>query len=358
MVRPDGSVSEPPVLVAGATGWLGSSVVRALVRGLPDVPALARPWPARVRALARPDEFLDALGDLRADVDVVRGDLLDPPSLDGFLRDAAGATLFVAAGLVHPRLRVRDLFRVNVVGTRALLERAERAGVRRAVVVSSNSPVGVGAFDGEVFDEDSPCRPYLAYGRSKAGMEQVCREVAARGRLEVVVARAPWFYGPNQPERQLRFFRMIREGRAPLPGAGANLRSLAYVDNLAQGLLRCARTPAAASQVYWLADARPYPFAEILDTVEDLLERDFGLPCARRRLRLPRLVPRLARAADRALQAGGLYNQEVHVLGELDRTIACSIERARRELGYEPAIALREGMRRSIACALARGASL
>lgn len=361
MVRPERSVSEPPVLVAGATGWLGSSVVRALVRGLPDVPALARPAPARVRALARPDEFLDALGDLRADVDVVRGDLLDPPSLDGLVRDAAGATLFVAAGLVHPRLRVRDLFRVNVEGTRALLERAERAGVRRAVVVSSNSPVGVGAFDGEVFDEESPCRPYLAYGRSKERMEQVCREVAARGRLEVVVARAPWFYGPNQPERQLRFFRMIREGRAPLPGAGANLRSLAYVDNLAQGLLLCARAPlpaGATSRTYWLADARPYPFAEILDTVEDLLERDFGLPCARRRLRLPRLVPLLARAADRALQGAGLYNQEVHVLGELDRTIACSIERARRELGYEPAIALREGMRRSIAWALARGASL
>jgi nucleoside-diphosphate-sugar epimerase len=55
-----------------------------------------------------------------------------------------------------------------------------------------------------------------------------------------------------------------------------------------------------------------------------------------------------ARLADRALQAAGVYVQEVHVLSEMNLTIACSIDKARRELGFEPAVALQEGMRRSL----------
>ena len=65
-----------------------------------------------------------------------------------------------------------------------------------------------------------------------------------------------------------------------------------------------------------------------------------------------------ARAADAAVQACGLYHQEVHVLGELGADIACSVRRAREELGYAPKTGLREGMRRSVAWCLERGIPL
>jgi nucleoside-diphosphate-sugar epimerase len=358
MVRPEGPVSEPPVLVAGATGWLGARLVRALRRGLPGAPGLERPSEAPVRCLVPLEGALEPLGTLREEVEVVRGDLLDPPSLRPFTRGAEGATLLCAAGLVHPRLRVRELRRVNVDGTRALLAAAERAGVRRAVLLSSNSPIGVAPSPGVVFDEDAPYRPYLAYGRSKMELELEARAVAARGRLEVVLIRAPWFYGPGQPPRQVRFFQLIRTGRLPFPARGENLRSMAYVDDLAQGVLLAARVPSAANQTYWVADARPYPFAEIVATVEAVLEEEFGLSGRRRRRTIPPLVPALARLGDGFLQALGLYQQELHVLGELDRTIACDPGRARRELGYSPVVGLREGMRRSVEDALARGFAL
>jgi nucleoside-diphosphate-sugar epimerase len=65
-------------------------------------------------------------------------------------------------------------------------------------------------------------------------------------------------------------------------------------------------------------------------------------------MRLPDIASEIALAADKAIQGAGMYNQKIHVLSEMNKTIACRIDLARRELGYEPAVALREGMRRSL----------
>jgi nucleoside-diphosphate-sugar epimerase len=346
------------VLVSGATGWLGARLVRALLRGLKDDPALAGPQAARVRALAPTgDAEAGALEQLGADL--ARGDPREPASLAAFLDGAAGATLFVPGALRHPRLFVRDLFEHNVEGGRALLEAAARAGVRRAVVVSSSASFGVARRDGELFDEEErPCRPALAHGESARAIEAEAAEVARRTGLELVLVRAPWLYGPGQPAAATTFLRMARAGTFPVPGDGSNLRSMAFVDTVCQGLVRAARAREAAGRTYWLADTRPYALSEIVATAQDVLERDFLLPVERRRRWVPRTVPRVARLADRALQALGLYQHELHALGELDRTVACSIDRARAELGFQPRVELREGLRRSVEDCLTRGIAL
>jgi nucleoside-diphosphate-sugar epimerase len=74
--------------------------------------------------------------------------------------------------------------------------------------------------------------------------------------------------------------------------------------------------------------------------------------------RLTRLAARLAEKADVVLQGRGRYLQPLHVLGELNHTIACDISRARDELGYEPTVALEEGMRNSIRWCLDHGEQL
>ena len=66
----------------------------------------------------------------------------------------------------------------------------------------------------------------------------------------------------------------------------------------------------------------------------------------------------MARLGDAALQRLGLYNQKIHVLSEMNQTIACSIEKAASELGYTPTVSLCEGMRASIEWCLANGLSI
>lgn len=347
------SAHPPDVLVTGAPGWLGTRLAECLVKGLPGV-AGAPTGDRRVRCLVRPSEDATALSELSPELEIVAGDLTDAESLRAFCRDAEGATLFHVAGLVHPARFTRDFERVNVEGTRSLLAAAVGARVRRAVVVSSNSPIGCNPSPDHVFDESSPYNPYMGYGRSKARMEAIVREVQASGRLETVIIRPPWFYGPRQPDRQTQFFTMIKNGRFPILGDGRQRRSMAYVDNICQGLLLAASSERANGETYWIADERPYSLDEIVATVTEVLE-SFGFRCKREPLRLPRLVGEVARLADAGIQRMGLYQQQIHVLGEMHQSIACSIAKAQRELGFAPAVALREGMRASVEWCLAHG---
>jgi nucleoside-diphosphate-sugar epimerase/choline dehydrogenase-like flavoprotein len=346
----------PSVIVTGAPGWLGTRLVEVLTRGFPDLPAYATPDPTRtVRCLVHPAADPTTLVALDERLQIATGDLTDRAALRELCRDAAGGTVFHVAGLVHPARRTAELEHVNVEGTRNLLAAAEEAGVRRVVVVSSNSPIGCNPHPEHVFDERSPYQPYMGYGRSKEKMEHLVAATQARGKLETVVIRPPWFYGPHQPPRQTLFFTMIKEGRFPVLGDGTQRRSMAYVDNICQGLLLAADTPSANGETYWIADEHPYAINEIVATVAEVLESEFRIPCARRQMRLPSLVGSVAWLADWAIQSTGFYEQKLHVLGEMNKTIACSIEKAKRDLGYRPCWALREGMVASIRWCLEHG---
>jgi nucleoside-diphosphate-sugar epimerase len=340
--------------VTGGAGWLGSRLVGALLHGLPECDWMPRPSPQlRVRCLVLPGEdaaLIEGLGDR---VQIVRGDITRAEDCARLCEGAAGAVLFHVAGIIHPRRRA-ELYRVNVDGSRNVLDAAIAAGVRRAVVMSSNSPCGTNPHPDHVFDEDSPYRPYMHYGRSKMLMEQMVAGYQQAGKIETVIVRAPWFYGPNQPPRQSEFFRMIRDGKGPLVGGGGNRRSMAYVDNLCQGLILAAAVEPANGRTYWIADARPYTMTEIVDTVERLLETEFGQKCVHKRLRLPGLASEVAWVVDKTLQGLGLYHQKIHVLSEMNKTIACSVDKAKAELGYRPVVGLEDGMRRSLMWVWAR----
>jgi nucleoside-diphosphate-sugar epimerase len=346
------------VIVTGALGWLGRRLVETLIQGLPDHDALREPKPGiRIRALILPGQDPAPLRSLSGRVEVVVGDIRVASDCERLCENARGAVLFHTAGIIHPR-RVSDFYDINTGGTANILESAQRGGVRRAVLVSSNSPCGCNAHPDELFDEKSPYHPFRHYGRSKMLMEIDALERQKRGGIEVVVIRAPWFYGVNQPARQTLFFAMVRGGKAPIVGGGRNRRSMTYIDNLCQGLLLAADSAGANGRVYWIADLRPYSMNEIVDTIERILETEFGRPCAHKRLRLPGVASSVAEAADFLLQSLGVYNQKLHVLSEMNKTIACSVELATRDLGYRPAVDLDEGMRRSIKWCIDNGEAL
>src|SRR5262245_22538054 len=126
-------------LVTGAAGWLGSRLVGALEHGLSECDWLPQGNPRlQVRCLVLPGEDVALIEELGDRVEIVRGDITRAEDCAKLCEDAAGAVLFHAAGIIHPR-RCAEFYQVNVDGTRNVLEAAIAAGVRRAVVVSSNS---------------------------------------------------------------------------------------------------------------------------------------------------------------------------------------------------------------------------
>jgi nucleoside-diphosphate-sugar epimerase len=343
-------------IVTGLPGWLGNRFVDALLNGLPEVASLTQPRPRQLRVLSTDSEhpFMKQIG-RSENVGIVAGDLRNKSDVQRLFEGCNGGTVFHIAGVIHPA-NARDFFSINYEGTKNMLDQALKSGVKRFIYVSSNSPLGVNASNDALFDESAPYNPYMNYGKSKMMAEQLV--TSADSSLETVIIRPPWFYGPGQPPRQSLFFTMIKNGKAPIVGDGKNLRSMAYVDNISQGLLLAEKVEKANKQIYWIADARPYSMNEIVDTIEKVLENDFSMKVTHKRMRLPGIAAEVALAVDASLQSLGLYQQKIHVLSEMNKTIACSIQKARTELGYDPKIALEEGMRRSIAWVLKEGITI
>ena len=193
-------------------------------------------------------------------------------------------------------------------------------------------------------------------GDRKMLMEQDILKLAQKeGSTNYTIIRSPWFYGPNQPLRQTDFFKNDKKGTFPLVGGGAGLRSMAYIDNLVDGLILSSNYGETNGEIFWIADEAPYSMETIVSTVKKLLRDEFEFRVSDRQVNLPSVTSDLARIIDAGLQACGLYVQKLHVLSEMNQTIACSVDKAKRQLGYEPQISLEEGMRRSIRWCIGKG---
>ena len=336
------------ILLTGAPGWLGTRFVEWLLDASGPGRTLV-PDP-QIRALVLPQMDLAPLQPFAGRVEIVTGDVRDPATLPPAV--AGVDTICHIAGIIHPQ-RLGDLYALNTEGTRRLLDAAKQARVRRFVYISSNSVGGYTRSPEPLMTEVDPPRPYMNYGRSKWLAEQLVHDAGQRGAIESVVLRPCWYYGTGQPARQTRFFQMIKQGNPILFGDGRNLRSLTYLDNLCQAMALAATTPQANGQTYWIADERPYPTIEIYETVARLLH-----VASLRPRKLPGLVSEGCMMTDAVLQRLGLYIAEIHVAGEMNKHIACSVAKAQRELGYHPTVALEEGMRRSIEWCRSRGIAL
>ena len=333
-------------MVTGAGGWLGTALVHRLVADArPDLRLLAHSTAEAVR-----------LRQIAPDAKVVIGDVARANTMDRLLHDASSACdVLHAAGLIHPR-RTSELYAANTDGARVVVTAARRAGVRRVVHVSSNSPFGTNPIPTDRFRNDEPYHPYYAYGRSKMLAELEVLAAVERG-LDAVIVRPPWFYGPYQPPRQTTFFRMVRAGRFPVIGDGEQRRSMVHVENLVDGVLAAERAVGVAGRGFWIADERPYTVNEIVATVGRALT-DEGFDVSPPGRAMPAIVGRVAERVDALVQRTGRYQQQFHVLGEMDKTIACDIDASRDVLGYRPRVALYDGMRSSIRWCVAEGLEL
>ena len=126
-------------------------------------------------------------------------------------------------------------------------------------------------------------------------------------------------------------------------GNGQNLRSLSYIDDVVQGIILALQYQGRGAETFWVADAKPYTTEEIYLAVAEAV----GVKDLKPR-QLPAWVSLGCETLDGVLQSLGLYMKELHVAGEMARDIACSIDKARKILGFKPEVSLYEGMKRSV----------
>jgi UDP-glucose 4-epimerase len=183
------------VLVTGAVGFVPVNIVRALLsRGHRVIGVDHRPPDEAARAFLAP---------LAAGLVWLEGDVRQPAAILAAMRaHRVGAVVHAAAVTATTREwerdRAREVLDVNLVGTMAVLEAAQRAGIRRAVVVSSTSALGPGYHDGRPIPEGAPAAPVDLYGISKHAIELVAARLADLHGLEVATVRIAQPYGPME----------------------------------------------------------------------------------------------------------------------------------------------------------------
>jgi nucleoside-diphosphate-sugar epimerase len=315
------------VLVTGATGFTGGHLARQL---------LAHGY--TVRALVRDPDRARELGD--TGIDLARGDLRDSASIRAAARDVDViynvAALYRQAGLPDA---VYHAVNADAVGT--VIDAAAAAGVRRVIQCST---VGVhGDVEHPPANEDAPLRPGDIYQIAKVDGERIAHEAAARTGVEVVVARPTGIYGPGD-RRLLKLFRGVARRRFVILGNGRIFYHLTYIDDLVEGFRLCAETPGAAGRTYILAGGE----VTTLNELAALIAEEAHVPPPR--VHLPVWPFWLAGAACEALCAPfkiepPLYRRRVDFF---TKSRAFDISRARAELGYNPKVGLRDGIRRTL----------
>ena len=191
------------------------------------------------------------------------------------------------------------------------------------VYAASSSAYGMPA--GPVQTEAEPLRPLSPYAAAKLAGEHYCQAFARSYGLETVRLRFFNIFGPRQRADSpysgviALFTAALTTGRTPtIFGDGLQTRDFTYVANVVQALLKAAAVPGVSGKVYNVGTGRPVSLLELLATLNKLLGTQ--------------IAPRHADP-----RAGDV------------RHSCADISRARRDLGYQPAIPFEEGLARTLA---------
>lgn len=319
------------VLVTGATGTVGPRIVQALYE-----------TGYRVRTLSIDDPEKGLFPD---NVEVQVGDVTDVATVKTALEGIN--VVFHLAALLHitnpSEFQEREYTRINVMGTKTLVEAAIQAGVKRLVFFSTISVYGPS--NGRIITESTPPRPDTIYSKTKLSAERVVlNAISKEGYPLGVVLRFGAVYGARVKGNYKRLVHSLASNRFIPIGKGENRRTLIYDKDVALAALLSAQHPGAAGKIYNVTDGQFHSVKEIIKVICLALGRKspkFFLP-----LRPVKMAANLADgiAGLMGISSPGLKN----ALSKYCEDIAVDGSLIMRELGFRSDYDLLEGWKEAI----------
>jgi nucleoside-diphosphate-sugar epimerase len=307
------------VLITGGAGFLGINLVRHLLKRGYAVVSLD------VEDFDYPE---------RDRVEVIKGDIRDGNVLE---RAMQGTDLVVHTAAALPLYAPRDIYTTDVEGTRNVLDTAQRLGVERVVHVSSTAVYGIP--DHHPLYETDKLEGVGPYGQAKIQAEMICLEYRAKG-LTVPIIRPKSFVGPERLGVFALLYDWAHTGHNfPMIGSGNNRYQLLDVEDLCDAIEACLRLPKDRVDDTFNIGARE--FSTMKDDYQVVLDaaghgkKIVGFPA------LPAILG--LRLLDR-LGVSPLYKW-VYETASKDSFV--SIEKAERQLGYDPKYSNKDALLRN-----------
>jgi nucleoside-diphosphate-sugar epimerase len=304
-------------LITGATGFIGPYLVKKLTSEGHKCRCLVRDTGNR--------NIYQGAG-----IELVQGDITDINSLKGIAEGIDCIFHMATLGHMNNFHVTEEMFmKVNVCGTQNIMREAIKAGVKRVVHCSSVAAMGI--CSDIPASEESVCNPHHAYGRSKLEAEKKVIRMVREENLPAVIVRFSMVYGPGDPRDMLRLTRLAKKGMFPKVGKRPKLTPLIHVDDAVTGLL-LASEKGRAGEIYLITNKESMPF----DDIRKILQEALGVK------RIPLYAPEWA-----ALFMATLCEKVFSLTGKvppvtrknIESTLAdrvFSIEKAKRELGFNP----------------------
>ena len=315
-----GALSGKRVLITGGLGFIGSNLARRLLSE-----------GARVTLC---DALIEGYGgnpaniaDIRSDVEVDASDVRDAAAMERLVEGRE--VIFHLAAQVSHVMSLSNPYPdidINIKGTAVLLEACRKKNPQ-ALVIRSGTRGQYGPAVKLPVSEETPSDPRGIYEISQLSAEMICRTYTRIHGIRTVPLRLTNIYGPRGQMKHSQFgvvnwfVRLALEGRPiPIFGSGRILRDFLYVDDCVEALVRAASEPGAVGEVLNVGHDRPSTFLEVAEILREIVPGT--------RLEFTDFTP------ERKAQEPGDFVSD--------------ITKIRRLLAWEPKVALRDGLERTV----------
>ncbi|MHA1807905.1 MAG: NAD-dependent epimerase/dehydratase family protein [Candidatus Thorarchaeota archaeon] len=316
------------VLVTGASGFIGRRLLGRLVEEGHEVYAF-------VRRTSNTQNFPDG-------VEIREGDLLDVPSMEAAVKDME-AVLHLAAYFDFYPSDVNLLYKVNVDGTRNLMNACIGTSVERFIYCSTTETIGPVRYPPG--NEDTELRPQFDYGQSKVMAEKIVREISRDTGLTHIILRPTGVTGEGDLYTGYELIKAIHDGAIPiLPGSGEKHIMYTYVGDVVNGFVMALTSKSAENNTLILCPDEPMKYKDLIPFIAETL----GVEPPKRRV--PVSVAKLGIALMSPFKNRGrtTFLWHTKTIESMDQDRWYTNEKAKRLLGWAPELSMQEAIRRAI----------
>ena len=304
------------VLVTGANGFIGRHIVRCIEKQGDKINVLVR----------NSNSF-----NISDKVNIFEGDIFDNEKLRKAVNEVDAVFHLVAK--THDSSSIdnaKDYYKINVEGTRNLLDACINSNIKHFVYFSSvKAMVEESKY---TLDETYDCTPTTLYGETKLMAERLVIEYGSKYDFKTTILRLPLVYGPGNKGNIYKMIEAIDNGRFVMMGNGSNKRSMVYVGNVVDAGIAVIDRKATDAKVYVITDGVDYTVKDLYKLIAKGLSKKplpFYVPMG--------IAKMLAIAGDignKIIRKPLPFNSEV--LGKLTDSATFSSGRIREDIGFKP----------------------